>query len=38
MHACIMFGMQITRESYGMVKTIELVPNGSLVNVTQQNK
>jgi len=32
------FFLQITREVYGMVKTIELIPNGSQVNVTQQNK
>jgi len=30
--------MQITREVYGIVKTIELIPNGSQINVTQQNK
>jgi len=30
--------VQITREVYGMVKTIELIPNGSQINVTQQNK
>ena len=30
--------LQITREVYGMLKTIELIPNGSQVNVTQQNK
>jgi len=29
---------QITREVYGMMKTIELIPDGSRVNVTQQNK
>jgi len=29
---------QITREVYGLVKTIELISNGSLISVTQQNK
>ena len=30
--------VQLTREVYGMMKTIELIPNGSQVNVTQTNK
>jgi len=30
--------LQITREAYGMVKTIELIPNGTHINVTQENK
>jgi len=29
---------QITREAYGMIKTIELIPNGTHINVTQENK
>jgi len=29
---------EITHEVYGAVKTIELIPNGSQINVTQQNK
>jgi E3 ubiquitin-protein ligase HERC4 len=35
-----LFGIafEITREVYGEVKTIELIPNGSQINVTQQNK
>lgn len=37
-HDCMTMFMQITREVYGMVKTIELIPNGSQVNVTLQNK
>jgi len=30
--------VQITREAYGMVKTIELIPNGTHINVTKENK
>jgi len=30
--------LQITREAYGMVRTIELIPNGTHINVTQENK
>jgi len=30
--------VQITREMYGIMKTIELIPNGSQIAVTQENK
>jgi hypothetical protein len=30
--------LQVTREVYGQLKVIELVPGGSQINVTQANK